>query len=334
MVDVQSFLGINAGTNVTQTVPPMDAAGKAGKGTFTWYAGDLMFDSTSRNTVTLTPTPIEFGGVGLSPADRVKQGQKSLVGGLSVARNGVANTPDANSRTQGTIGGNIRDFMLVMTKDNNHRYASGAAVEHMNGEGAGLPEDSQENSAMAMNYGIEPLWFRFGIPPNAPFGHCGGGCYGDEPDSHLAYSNTLVTAGGPVTCDANGNCTGDPVTPVFKATKGQEVRIHSVVPHSTSRGTTLAIHGHVWQRDPYVCPGEARNGLTGACLMSSIGSREIGTNPQGFAQGAQESLTSMSHFTYRLPSAGGAAAVTGDYLFRDQAGFGNASGLWGILRVQ
>jgi hypothetical protein len=42
----------------------------------------------------------------------------------------------------------------------------------------------------------------------------------------------------------------------------------------------------------------------------------------------------MSHFTYRLPSAGGAAAVTGDYLFRDQMGFGNASGLWGILRVQ
>jgi hypothetical protein len=34
-----------------------------------------------------------------------------------------------------------------------------------------------------------------------------------------------------------------------------------------------------------------------------------------------------------FPSAGGANAVPGDYLFRDYAGFGNVSGLWGILRV-
>jgi hypothetical protein len=26
--------------------------------------------------------------------------------------------------------------------------------------------------------------------------------------------------------------------------------------------------------------------------------------------------------------------VTGDYLFRDNAGFGNTAGVWGILRVQ
>ena len=31
-VDVQSYLGTNVGTNVTQTVPPVDAAGKTGQG--------------------------------------------------------------------------------------------------------------------------------------------------------------------------------------------------------------------------------------------------------------------------------------------------------------
>ena len=124
------------------------------------------------------------------------------------------------------------------------------------------------------------------------------------------------------------------MTPVFVAGAGSEVRLHSVVPHGASRGSTLAIHGHVWQRDPYVCPGESRNGLVGACDLNTVASRAIGVNPVGFAQGAQESITPLSHFTYLLPSAGGGFAKTGDYLYRDMGAFGNASGLWGILRVE
>jgi hypothetical protein len=50
--------------------------------------------------------------------------------------------------------------------------------------------------------------------------------------------------------------------------------------------------------------------------------------------GAQESITPYSHHELFLPSAGGGNAIVGDYLFRDHAGFGNTSGLWGILRVQ
>ena len=322
-VDAIDQLGLNVGVNITQTVPPVDATGKVVKAKFSWYMGDLTFDAA---TNILTATPVEFGGVGLSPADRIKQGQKSLVGGLSVAPKGATITPDAATRAQATIvngATTMRDFMLVMTKGINHRYADGAPVEHLNGEGAGIPEDPQENSAMALNYGIEPLWFRLALPPNAPFGNAGcaaGTCFGSEILAHEVYSNALVGA--------------DPVTPVFVAPRNTEVRVHSVVPHGTSRGTTLAFHGHVWQRDPYVCPGESRNGLPGACQMTGVGSKAIGDNPMGFAQGAQESVTPMSHFTYRFPKAGGTGAIPGDYLFRDQASFGNASGLWGILRVQ
>ena len=330
-VDVREQLGLNVGVNVTQTVAPVDATGKSGKETFTWYMGDLRQTPNDDGTVTLNATGVEFGGFGLSPADTIKQGQKSLVGGMVVAPQGATVVEDgldptgfAKNRAQASVTANgktFRDFMLVMTKHVSQRYAGGEAVEHMNGEGIGIPEDPQEASGMALNYGIEPLWFRLGLVPQAPFGGagCGAGCYGGVDKAEMAYSNDLVG--------------GDPVTPVFTAKAGQEVRLHSVVPHGTSRGTTWAVHGHVWQRDPYVCPSDARNGLSGACMMSSVASQAIGDNPQGFAQGAQESITPLSHFTFRFPSAGGGNGVAGDYLIRDVASFGNASGLWGLLRV-
>jgi hypothetical protein len=289
--------------------------------------------------VRLVATPVEFGGVSLIPADKVKQGQKSLVGALVIVPKGASIVEDANQHAQATITppgkAPYRDFALVMTKDLNQRYADGFPVEHINGEGLGMPEDSQENTNMALNFGIEPLWFRLGIAPNAPFGGagCGPGCFGGVENAHQAYSNVLT-----------GNA--DPVTPVFVATAGQEARMHVMVPHTTSRGSTLGIHGHVWQRDPYVCENEAMYGLSGKCISVAnggqldgsgnplVGSRNIGNNPVGFAQGGQESLTGYTHFTFRLPKAGGENEVKGDYLFRDKASFGNASGLWGILRVQ
>jgi len=251
-----------------------------------------------------------------------------MVGGMVVMPQGATWTEDAGQRAQATVtnaGTKYRDFMVVMTKDLNHRYRDGEAVEHMNGEAEGIPEDSQENSNMALNYGIEPMWFRFGIVPQAPFGGagCGAGCYGSVPNAHEAYSNNLA------------GVNGDPATPVLKVRPGTEARVHSAVPHGTSRGTTLTFHGHVWQRDPYVCPGDARNDLPGACGMGNgnVASRAIGDNPYGFAQGAQESITPYSHFTFRFPKAGGANSIAGDYLFRDVGSFGNASGLWGLLRV-
>jgi hypothetical protein len=343
-------LGVNLGTNVIQTVAPatmVSGKRKTNVDTFRWYAGDLSFASNADGTVTAKPTPVEFGGFGLSPADKVKQGQKSMVGGMVVVPQGATVTEDPGQRAQATVrktdGTTFRDFMLVMQKNTNQRYARGEAVEHMNGEGAGIPEDRQENSGMALNYGVEPLWFRLGVAPNAPFGGAGcggaaGGCYGSVNNAEKAYSNTLLTGTATVTCTGT-SCPGDPATPIFLAQPGVEARVHSAVPHGTSRGTTLIFHGHVWQRDPYVCPNEARNYLTGACLMTApvgsplVGSRAIGDNPMGFAQGAQESITPYSHFTYRFPKAGGGNSRPGDYLFRDVGSFGNASGLWGILRV-
>jgi len=301
---------------------------------------------------------VEFGGFSLAPADKVKQGAKSLVGAMVVEPAGAtwAETTQVFdrqdgvgtrlTRAQATVtapadtdgsGGTFRDFSLVLTKGLTQYYTDNATglitpVEHMNGEGDGIPEDSQEASGMALNYGVEPMWFRFGILPQSPFGHAGTpASYGDIPNAHQAFSNVLT---------ANQ----DPATPVFLATAGQQARIRITNPFGTSRGSTFALHGHVWQRDPYVC-NDDQYGLNGKCLAPAtggstwggvplVGSRAIGNNPQGFAQGGQESWTPMSHFDIVLPSAGGRNGVTGDYLFRDAASFGNASGVWGILRVE
>jgi hypothetical protein len=315
--------------------------------TYNWYAGDL--GGTPLNgSVTVTGTPVEFGGSNLMPADVIKQGAKSLVGATVIHPQGSTWTETKQvfdhqdgvgtrgtraqatvtlaAATAGTVGTSFGDFSLVLTKALTHYYKDGSPVEHLNGEGVGIPEDSQEASGMALNYGVEPLWFRFGILPQAPFGHCPAGqtgCYGDIPNPELAYSNALPSALGQ-----------DPVTPVFQATRNQQSRVHITNPHGTTRGSTFALHGHVWQRDPYICPGEARNALTGACLMTSVASRALGVNPQGFAQGGQESWTPASHFDIFLPAAGGGNGVTGDYLMRDQAAFGNVGGVWGIFRVQ
>jgi hypothetical protein len=322
-------------------------ASPGGTTTYSWYTGDIG-GQPSAGAVNLAGTPVEFGGSNLSPADKIKQGAKSMVGATVVEpaasqwventlvrdrQDGVGTRQTRAQATVSTATGSFRDFSLVLNKGMTHYYKDATPVEHINGEGVGIPEDSQESSNMVLNYGVEPMWFRFGILPQAPFGPATvAGSYAAIPNSHQAYSNTLLTA--VPTCDANNICTGDPETPVFIATPGKEARVRITAPHGTTRGSTFALHGHVWQRDPYICPGEARNGLTGACNMTSVGSRAIGNNPIGFAQGGQESWNAVTHFDIRLPSAGGGNAIVGDYLMRDQASFGNASGIWNLMRVK
>jgi len=50
--------------------------------------------------------------------------------------------------------------------------------------------------------------------------------------------------------------------------------------------------------------------------------------------GGQDSILPGSHFDIFLPKAGGINEKIGDYLYKDQAGFGNLGGLWGIVRVE
>ena len=298
--DVTKDDGVNVGQNFVQTAGPVNPGDTvAAKDVYKWYLGDIGVKTVAGGLFQLVATPVEFGGSSLIPADKIKQGQKSLMGGMVVMPAGSTvlqedsgdNVPGSGHaaatvrKADATI---VRDFLVVMAKDLNHRYSDGTPVEHMNGEGQGLPEDAQENSGMALNYGIEPLWFRFAIPPNAPFGQVFDNAtgrpagYGAIPNAHQAFSNVL-----PVDPNVPGSpAVGDPATPVLVASAGQEVRMHLVLPHSTSRGSTFALHGHVWQRDPYICPGEAQDGLAGTVQPSdrrrSCGRRrQLGGGVQG-----------------------------------------------------
>jgi hypothetical protein len=184
---------------------------------------------------------------------------------------------------------------------------------------------------MAINYGNEAMWFRAGVNPTDFDGMT------NDPDAHELFSNTAAGVGT------------DPQTAVFTVTAGDPYRMHVLMPFAPGRGSTFDLHGHIFQRDPYVCEGQGDTGdikviLPGRCDMGNgvagaggdgeVGSQRIGWNPQGFYLGGIESWFAGQHYEIVLPSAGGLSKVDGDYLFRDHMGLGNAGGLWGIVRVK
>jgi hypothetical protein len=369
--DITQHDGTVVGGNIAggAVVGPTDGNKLAGapfrEVTYRWYAGDI---SAQRNgtQVTLVPTPIEFGGINLSPADKIKQGQKAMIGALVIEPQGSA-WPDAiadltdteRDRQQDTAtvtrktradvtvtcaaadpltcpDGQFDDLVVAVQKGLNHRYGDGTAVENIAGEGGAIPEDSHDAGQKGVNYGTEPAWYRFGLRASTQFGNAQNpGTLGAVGNAWEMYSNDLAGE------DLAGE---DPATPVYDTTAGQEARMRVLEPTGVGRGSTFTMHGHVWQRDPYVCPGETTDGLVGKCpsvpleqlgeLVGQQGSPSIGKNPMGMTMGGQESVTPAQHFELRFENAGGANGVAGDYLFRDQASFGNTDGIWGLMRVE
>jgi len=274
-----------------------------------------------RTVDNINSTAIEFGGLNLTPSDVIKQPQKGLVGAMSILPQTATWTEDTATRAQATVKvsgqPDYRDFVTVWQRALNMRWADGRPVEGINTEGNGAAGDPQDNGNMAVNYKTEPLWLRFGMAPDSPFGRAGGLGFGDVPNAHMAYANALVG--------------GDPQTPVLYAKPGQPVRNHIVMPSGGSRGMVYQLDGHLWPLHNYQAE---KNDVDGYPLsLPGIGSVRFGYNPMAMYIGAQESVLPAAHFSFMLPSAGGANAVAGDYLFRDYAAYGNLSGLWGILRV-
>jgi hypothetical protein len=250
----------------------------------------------------------------------------------------------------------FRDFVAVVQKGLNLRYGqvladgepmgavSVLSAERANGgiptyrkagetwdgkpEVRAAPEDAHDSGHMAINYGTEPMWFRFGMPPDAPFGH--GGKPTGPPGEGLGgtkYAWQAFSSGG--CCDTDlaqpsttaQRPTGDPAIPVFQVLHpGAQSRLRLVMPTGVGRGSVMHLHGHVWRRDPYL---EGPGGVPSQC---------IGANALAMWLGGQESITPMAHFDLVFDRTGGAAAVPGDYLLRDQGGFGITNGLWSIVR--
>jgi manganese oxidase len=330
--DVTRSDGANVGLNGTKTVPP----GRMRR--YQWYAGHIEqefeispFGPPNRRTLKLEAHPIEFGGFNLSPADVIKQPQKGALGAGVVYPQYLwsmvvkPGRPTEAAFWESQYGPRIEDFTTIAQKGASFYYANSFPVENVEGEGNfGVAEDSQDMGHMAINYATEPMWFRFGLNPTDDEG------LANLANAGNAYSNALVG--------------GDPETPVFTVEAGLEFRQHVLMAAGPGRGSTFDLHGHVWQRDPYVCRGSSELGLPGNCKIGNgvaawmgtgeVGSRNLGHNPLSFYLGGIESWFPGEHYEVLIPRAGGDNAIRGDYLFRDHMGLGNNGGLWGIIRVE
>jgi hypothetical protein len=361
--DVTQHDGAVAGGNVAggAVVGPIEdvggtlrlAAAPFNSVTYRWYAGHLAANGSGAG-IGLVPMAVEFGGTNLSPADKIKQGQKAMIGALVIEPRGatwttaeaVPNRQDGGASIRGTradavvsVGSEpLFDDLVVMKQAGlNHRYSDGEAVPNIASEGQGIPEDSHDAGQKGINYGSEPAWFRFGLPADVAFGNAETMGSLGAVDAEKMFSNEL---NGNPTADTLGD---DPWTPVFTATPGQQARMRVLQSTGVGRGSTFDLHGHPWQRDPYLPEDPAcltaTSGLGDGAPLAAGGSGcglssvEIGFNPLAWYLGGQEGWQPQGHFDIVLPSAGGRMAVEGDYLLRDHASFGVTDGIWGILRV-
>jgi len=259
---------------------------------------------------------VEFGTVNLLPADPIKQPTKGLGAVLIVEPQGATWTTDTATRTAATVtagGTSFREFVVFTQSGINLRDNTGNPICPVFGmqdpaETTTTPvcvgaEDSEDSGNMGVNYRSEPAWFRLGFQPGAR------PVTTKDIDFTAQVSNSLAGVGG------------DPATPVFTATPGTPVRIRLADPGGHNRTGVFGVHGHVWQREPYVA--------------GTVPSQTIGNNPTSEFRGAQEGIGAGNHFDLVLQNgAGGAFRVPGDYLFRDHMSFMMAGGRWGLLRVQ
>jgi manganese oxidase len=338
--DISRDDGVNVGINPVQTIAPGSTR------TYRFYAGDLELGPRAYgsgegkgggasgglwgNSFEMVARPVEYGGMPIMPADLIKQGQKGLFGMLTILPAGSTFTVDPDTTAQATVvlpgGQQVRDFSMIIQKAINLRYRDGTPVENIAGEGPGVPEDAHDAGAASINYGTEPLWFRFGLAAGADWGVGGAGHVdpgaGDPGDGTLpvptgpgfatltnafrAYSNTLT----------GGN---DPQTPVYRAAPGQEFRLRVVSPVGYSRSTTLTILGHNWREEPFISVNSPSD------VMANTWRARYRSTADNIVTGTSWNI---------LTKAGGSQSVPGDYLFRDVASFGNTNGIWGIVRVE
>ena len=281
---------------------------------YQWYAGLTGRDGAGQ----MKYTPVEFGSLNLLPADPLLQHINGLYGAMVIepenstwtcdgkAADGTnkqvdcwpaaATTDTITTRASATVSvtgttpapAPFREFVLMVNEDLKM-----------------LTKPDNEETRSAINYKAEPTFYRFGNVSADQF----------PADRHCSLSNLLVQrpAAPPI---ASPLTKADPVTPVFTATAGTPTRFRLLHPPAAGIVQTFTLHGHVWQRNPYV-----------------NGSRALGNNPLSQWIGSIDNLGSTTHNDIVVAKAGGESLVPGDYLYTTFVPAKSQFGLWGIFRV-
>jgi hypothetical protein len=356
--DVTRSDGLNVGVNFLTGLANTAAPNSLQR--YVWYAGDLSTEPVAGG-LRLVATPVEFGGTNLLSADRVKQPQKGLFGALVIepaSAQVIADTqvPDGQgtgdatrlTRAQVTVnspvgdagsGGAYREGLAVGHRITNLRWKDGSAISNVNQAELGR-EGAEDSGHAGFNYAMEPAWFRFQLPPDVPFGNAGtANSYGSIPNAHAMYANDLVALEpNSIPAIPGVSEAGDPVTPVIRTTANLASRMHVLNGASADRDGTFMLHGHVWQRDPFVCTGTSQDDqvpLAGRCDPDAlVPSMALGNNLQAKYMGGEEGMGHVYGHWPILFNAGGSDGMAGDYLYRDYAPNGNRNGQFGLLRVQ
>ena len=308
--DVNTDNGINLGDNQASTVAPGETR------TYRWYAGRIEAGPGGAARA----VPVEFGALNLMPADPLNHPYRGLFGGLVVEPAGASWVEDPDSHLSATVfladTSSFRDFVMIGQDDadillnGKSNYAAG-------------------NALSAVNYRSEPAIYRFG-QLLADFPNALSAAIPDWKNLTLNLpssgppSGDLVTLAGVNWANvgtgnyiANSLVGGDPETPIFRAPAGMPARFRLL--HAGGNGDNqqvFELSGHSWQAEPYVNDSTA-----------------IGDNKASPVIGVTSGYGVSSHFDVVIPSAGGAAGVAGDYVYRSWTADQFQVGFWGLFRV-
>ena len=158
-------------------------------------------------------------------------------------------TVDAGPKGVAGNNGTYREAIAMTHKITNLRWKDGRAIKNIHQGELGI-EGAEDSGHAGYNYGMEPSWFRFQLPPNVPFGAGVPGqaaTFGDIPNQQAFYANKLVELeDNAIPAIPGVSAAGDPQTPVFRAsvagaTEGA-TRMHVLNGASADRDSTFILH--------------------------------------------------------------------------------------------
>jgi manganese oxidase len=260
---------------------------------YQWYAGKIERNSSGD----LDYIPVEFGALNLFPSDPLFQHLNGLIGQMIIE--------PADSTWQCGEPGSLADCEPSNTTSGTSASApvyppttrASATVKNNGGEFREFNLMLSDNIRIAptvgytaANYRSEPWQFRYT-----------GNAIGDF---SCMLSNQLLDPDQ------------DPQTPIFRADVGAAVRFRLTHPYGTGTSQVFSLHGHVWQRNPFI-----KN------------STEIGDNKLTQWIGSRDNHGATDHFDLVVDKAGGEFGIAGDYLYTVFQPLQARQGQWGIFRV-